>query len=67
MKKGVAKSHQKGEPQKRLIAQSIDKVAVDTYKGLVHIDWNHSAPVTPFGQLAFFIEFLKEGLAKLRI
>ncbi len=59
MKKGVAKSHQKGEPQKSLIAQSIDRVAVDTYKGRVHIDWDHSAPVTPFGQLAFFIEFLK--------
>jgi len=59
MKKGVSKSHQKGEPQKSLVAQSIDRVAVDTYGGRVHIDWDHNAPVTPFGQLAFFIEFLK--------
>ena len=59
MKKGISKSHQNGEPQKSLIAQSIDKVAVDTYDGRVHIDWDHGAPVTPFGQLAFFIEFLK--------
>jgi len=59
MKNGVSKPHQKGEPQKSLVAQSINRVAVDTYKGRVHIDWDHNAPVTPFGQLAFFIEFLK--------
>ncbi len=59
MKKGVSKPRQKGEPQKGVIAQSIDRVAVDTYGGRVHIDWDHHAPVTPFGQLAFFIEFLK--------
>ncbi|PIQ42459.1 MAG: transposase, partial [Gammaproteobacteria bacterium CG12_big_fil_rev_8_21_14_0_65_46_12] len=39
--------------------QSLDKVAVDTYSGRVHVNWDHNTPVTPFGQLAFFIEFLK--------
>ena len=53
------KDHPMGEVQKSIIAQEMDKAAVDTYAGRVHIHWDHSTPVTPFGQLAFFIEFLK--------
>lgn len=53
------KVHQKGENQTLPIVQALDKVAVDTYSGRVHINWDHNTPVTPFGQLAFFIEFLK--------
>jgi hypothetical protein len=34
-------------------------VAVDTFGGRVHVEWDPSAAVTPLGQLAFFIEFLK--------
>ena len=55
----VKKDHPVGEGQKSIIAQEMDKVAVDTYAGRVHIHWDHTTPVTPFGQLAFFIEFLK--------
>src|SRR3954465_13578828 len=33
----------------------------DTYAGRVHVEWDAAAPVTPFGQLAFFIEYLKQG------
>src|SRR6516164_9400180 len=33
----------------------------DTFGGRVHIEWDTSAPVTPLGQLPFFIEYLKQG------
>ena len=33
----------------------------DTYGGRVHVEWDATAPVTPFGQLPFFIEYLKQG------
>ena len=59
MKKALSKVHPLGETQKNVLVQELDKVAVDTYAGCVHIHWDHSTPVTPFGQLAFFIEFLK--------
>lgn len=59
MKKGHLETHPQGENQKSQIAQALDKVAVDTYGGRVHIKWEENTAVTPFGQLAFFIEFLK--------
>ena len=34
-------------------------VFVDTYGGRVHVQWDRDAAVTPFGQLPFFIDFLK--------
>src|SRR5271155_2340151 len=33
----------------------------DTYAGRVHVEWDATAPVTPSGQLPFFIEYLKQG------
>lgn len=39
--------------------QNTNRIPVDTYDGRVYIDWDHEARVTPFGQLSFFIEFLK--------
>jgi len=33
----------------------------DTFAGRVHVEWDNTAPVTPFGQLPFFIEYLKQG------
>src|SRR5271166_3399930 len=59
MKKPPTEIHPEGENPKHPIAQAIDKVAVDTYGGRVYIDWDHDTPVTPLGQLSFFIEFLK--------
>ena len=29
----------------------------DTYAGRVHVEWDATAPVTPLGQLPFFIEY----------
>ena len=36
-------------------------VEVETFAGKVHVEWDPTAAVTPIGQLAFFIEFLKLG------
>ena len=33
----------------------------ETFAGRVHIEWDTTAPVTPLGQLPFFIEYLKQG------
>src|SRR5246500_5643327 len=33
----------------------------ETFAGRVHIEWDPTAPVTPLGQLPFFIEYLKQG------
>lgn len=37
------------------------KVAIDTFGGRVHVEWEPHAAVTPLGQLAFFIEYLRLG------
>ena len=36
-------------------------LSVDTYAGCIDVDWDPDAAVTPFGQLPFFIEFLKQA------
>jgi hypothetical protein len=33
----------------------------DTFAGRVHVEWDAEAPVTPWGQLAFFIDDLKQA------
>ena len=38
-----------------------EPVVADTFAGRIHVEWDAGAPVTPFGQLPFFIEFLKQG------
>ena len=39
--------------------ESIEKIQCDTFAGLVHVEWDEQAPVTPIGQLVFFAQFLK--------
>lgn len=41
------------------ITKTSNRIQCDTYKGIVHIEWDPQVPVTPLGQLPFFIEFLK--------
>jgi Transposase DDE domain group 1 len=58
--------HPKGEslePIKRPICVLIEeeRLAVDTFGGRVHVEWDPQSSVTPLGQLPFFIEFLKLG------
>lgn len=59
MKKPLNTIHPAGENFDGLIEQKQVLIPVDTYGGRVHISWDHEAPATPFGQLSFFIEFLK--------
>jgi hypothetical protein len=33
----------------------------DTFAGRVHVEWDDQAPVTPLGQLPFFIDYLKQA------
>ncbi len=47
-----------GEQDNRAIELS-SRVAVDTFAGRIHVEWDPDAAVTPMGQLPFFIEFLK--------
>lgn len=59
-------SHPKGEtpePQRKpnYLLSDESKLAVDTFGGRVHVEWNPQSSVTPLGQLPFFIEFLKLG------
>ena len=46
-----------------LVAEAGDprSLTVDTFSGRVHVDWDPEAAVTPLGQLAFFVNFLKQG------
>lgn len=39
--------------------QKIQEIQCDTFAGLVHVEWDDQAPVTPIGQLVFFSQFLK--------
>jgi len=59
MKLPPKKTHPEGEKSQELSARETNKIPVDTYGGRVYINWDHDTPVTPLGQLSFFIEFLK--------
>lgn len=47
--------HPEGECQ----LSEATSLAVDTFGGRVHVEWDPQAAVTPMGQLTFFIDFLK--------
>ena len=51
--------HHNGENNTLEKQTNSDLITVDTFSGRVHIDWEPNAAVTPNGQMAFFIEFLK--------
>jgi hypothetical protein len=54
------RAHPAGEQP--LVEVACDQpVPIDTYGGRVHIDWDPDAAVTPSGQMAFFIAFLKSA------
>ena len=50
-------AHPAGE-QPEVAGQS---AIADTYAGRVHVEWDAAAPVTPLGQLPFFIDYLKQA------
>ena len=48
-----------GEAKRKALAAPKQSVALDTFGGRIHVEWDPEAAVTPLGQLPFFIEFLK--------
>src|ERR1700745_3947812 len=50
-------AHPLGEPAMVEVHSAI----ADTFAGRIHIEWDATAPVTPFGQLPFFIDYLKQA------
>jgi Transposase DDE domain group 1 len=55
-----AVAHPVGEQPEQPVVEEWSAVA-DTFAGRVQIEWDDRAPVTPLGQLPFFIEYLKQG------
>ena len=54
-------AHPLGEPATVEDAGVSRCLAVDTFGGRVHVEWDPEAAVTPMGQLAFFVDYLKQG------
>jgi hypothetical protein len=48
-----------GEAKHKVLVKQNGTIALDTFGGRIHVEWDPSAAVTPLGQLSFFIEFLK--------
>ena len=57
--RGAIQLHPLGEPQNAIAKQSRGSQALDTYGGKVHLRWDAGAAVTAYGQMPYFIEFLK--------
>lgn len=51
--------HLKGEGDEGALVPVSEPIAVDTFGGRIHVEWNPQAAVTPLGQLPFFIEYLQ--------
>ena len=58
-KQSVEMTHPLGELVPVPSADAISSVLADTFAGRIHIQWDSEAAVTPLGQLAFFVDFLK--------
>ena len=41
------------------ISVPVRPVALDTFAGKIHVEWDPAAAVTPLGQLPFCIEFFE--------
>lgn len=48
-----------GEAKRKALARQNGPIALDTFGGRIHVEWDSAAAVTPLGQLPFFIDFLK--------
>jgi len=51
--------HPKGEREWAVERAGNQGRVVDTFGGAIHVRWDEVAAVTPFGQMVFFVEFLK--------
>ena len=48
-----------GDSTSSTLTDKTDRIAVHTFAEKIHVEWNPTSAVTPMGQLAFFIYFLK--------
>lgn len=48
-----------GDATRKTLARQQAAIALDTFGGRIHVEWDPTAAVTPLGQRPFFIEFLK--------
>ena len=48
-----------GEAKRKALRPPSEAIALDTFGGRIHVEWDPAAAVTPLGQLPLFIEFLK--------
>jgi hypothetical protein len=54
-------SHPEGERKTTALVPAPGPVAVDTFGGRVHVEWDPQAAVTPLGQLPFFTDGSSRG------
>jgi hypothetical protein len=57
----VAVIHPEGERELVVVGGPNQGSTVDTYGGSIHVKWDETAAVTPFGQLAFFHRVSENG------
>jgi hypothetical protein len=48
-------------PQGEQPTVEVHSAIADTFAGRIHVEWDPTAPVTPLGQLPFFIDYLKQA------
>jgi hypothetical protein len=48
--------HPLGEASEGAVVAVLEPIAVETFGGRIHVEWNPQAAVTPLGQLPFFID-----------
>ena len=51
--------HPAGEQPPIVQGAVLAAATLSTWAGPVRVEWDSTAPLTPYGQLPFFIEFLK--------
>ena len=50
-----------GEPATVEDAGDLRRLSVETFGGLIHVEWDPQAAVTALGGLPFFVEYLKQA------
>ena len=58
-KKEASEGHPPGERELAVREVPDEGSSAETYAGKIHVKWDQDAAVTPFGQLVFFIDFLR--------
>jgi hypothetical protein len=51
--------HPGGEAQSPVPGREAEPTTIDTFGGRIQVEWDPQAPMTPLGQLGFFVQFLK--------